>query len=287
MAATDRPTLARSPEIVAIAQDEVVTGEAVALDVQPAGLFLRVLGAAIDLAIAIAILILVLWFASGPLSSLVSTAMLPTVALVTAVLVMVVMPTVIETATRGRSVGKLAIGARIVRHDGGAIGFRQALIRALLGVLEIYLTAGAVALLTGVFTSRAQRLGDLVAGTYSQRTRTVPLPPPLPGVPPPLEGWATLADVARLPDRLARRIAQFLRQSAAMRPEARARIAAELMAEAAPYVSPPPPSDPTTALAGIAAIRRDREYRALLTEQERTAALAPGLERAPHGFPRP
>ena len=99
-------------------------------------------------------------------------------------LITVVIPTSIETITRGRSLGKLAVGGRIVRSDGGASGFRQAFIRALVGVFELWFTLGAVAAIVGAFTPRSQRLGDLLAGTYSERTRTPQLPAYAPGVPP-------------------------------------------------------------------------------------------------------
>ena len=56
-----------------------------------------------------------------------------------------IVPMLVETATGGRSLGKLAVGARIVRDDGGAIGLRHAFIRALLGVLEIFMTFGGLA----------------------------------------------------------------------------------------------------------------------------------------------
>ena len=32
-------------------------------------------------------------------------------------------PTAVETLSQGKSLGKLAVGARIVRDDGGSIGF--------------------------------------------------------------------------------------------------------------------------------------------------------------------
>ncbi len=122
--------------------------------------------------------------------------------------------------------------------DGGAAGFRHAFIRALLGVLEIYLTFGGLAVLVGAFTARSQRLGDLVAGTYSQRVRTPQLVTLAPTLPPALTAWAQVADVARLPDRLARRISQFLVSAPRMLPAARERVARDLLAEAAPFISP-------------------------------------------------
>ena len=114
-----------------------------------------------------------------------------------------------------------------------------------------------------------------MAGTYSERTRTPRFPPPAPAVPPPLAAWASVADVARLPDRLARRIAQFAQNADAMQPPARARLAASLAAETAAHVSPVPAVDPETFLRGVVAVRRDRELRALQLEEQRVAALTP------------
>ena len=50
------------------------------------------------------------------------------------VLTLVGYPLVFESATRGRSLGKMAMGLRVVSDDGGPERFRQALFRALAGV---------------------------------------------------------------------------------------------------------------------------------------------------------
>jgi len=143
---------------------------------------------------------------------------------------------------------------------------------------------GAVAALVGAFTPRAQRLGDLMAGTYSERTRTPRLPAAAPPVPPALGAWASVADVARLPDRLSRRIAQFVQNADAMQPPARARLATSLATETAAHVSPVPPVDGETFLRAVVAVRRDRELRALQLEEQRVAALT-GASGVPRGFP--
>lgn len=254
--------------------EETLTGEAVALDVQPIGFFLRAVGCLIDFVVGAAVLI------GGAilLTALVTNGALPESAIGIGVislfvLVMVAIPTVVETLSRGRSLGRLAVGARIVRTDGGAAGFRQALIRALTGVLEIWFTFGAIAAVVGMFTPRAQRLGDLLAGTASERTRTRRLPPPAPGLPPGMEEWAAVADVSRLPDRLAARMAQFVRGADALEPAARARVAASLAESVRPHVSPVPPVDAEMLVRAVSSVRRDREYRALLLENERAAAL--------------
>ncbi|RWR22249.1 RDD family protein [Microbacterium enclense] len=258
------------------ASDETLTGEAVALDVQPLGFFLRAAGCLIDMVAGILLLIA----GSLLLSVLVASGTIPDSAfrigvIVLLVAVTVAIPTAVETLSRGRSLGRWAVGGRIVRVDGGAPGFRQALIRALAGVLELWFTLGGLAAIVGMFTPRAQRLGDLLAGTACERTRTRPLPTAAPGIPPGMEAWAAVADVSRLPDRLAARMAQFVRGADALEPAARARVAAGLADAVRPYVAPLPAADPETLVRAAAAVRRDREYRALILENERAAALTP------------
>jgi len=274
------------PAIVDIHQDEVLTGEAVALDVQPIGYFLRALGVLIDMLLGAAVLllfVLVMGWLQG--FGIVDASIAPILTIVVLVLVTVVIPTVVETTSHGRSLGKLAVGGRIVRADGGAAGFRHAFIRALVGVFELWLTVGAVAALVGAFTPRSQRLGDLLAGTYSERTRTPRLPPASFGVPPQLAEWAAVADVARLPERLARRLAQFGQSAPNMDPAARARVAASLAAEAAEHVSPVPAVHPEILIMGVVAVRRQRELRALELEAARVHALAGPVSEPPRGFP--
>ena len=125
-----------------------------------------------------------------------------------------------------------------------------------------------------------------MAGTYSERTRTPRAPRRTPpAFRPLLAAWAAVADVARLPDRLARRIAQFVGSTpTAWSRAARARLAASLAAEVAAHVSPVPAVDPETFLRGVVAVRRDRELRALQLEAQRVAALT-ARRGAPRGFP--
>lgn len=254
--------------------DEVLSGEAVAIDVQPLGFFMRALGALIDMIVGWVLFLLFLWLRTWLLfAGIVDTSIDGILSIAAMVVCFVVFPIVVELALRGRSLGKLAVGGRIVRLDGGAAGFRHAFIRALIGVLEIYMTFGAVAMLSGAFTARSQRLGDLVAGTYSQRVRTPKLVPLAAVMPPALAGWAQIADVARMPDRLARRISQFLQHAAHMSPPARARVAQDLVAESAVYISPQPAAHPEQLLIAITVLRRERERRALAIADARAERL--------------
>ncbi|MGM1017706.1 MAG: RDD family protein [Actinomycetota bacterium] len=254
--------------------EEILSGEAVAIDVQPVGFILRALGALIDMLVSILLFVLFLFLRIWLVDSgLIDEAIDRILTVVAMVVCFVVVPVAMEVSLRGRSLGKLAVGGRIVRVDGGATGFRHAFIRALIGVLEIYLTLGSVAVLAGAFSARSQRLGDLVAGTYSQRVRTPPLVTHVPMMPAPLAEWARIADVARLPDRLARRISQFLQSAERMSPDARARIAHALMDEAMPFISPIPPAHPETLLIAVTVLRRERERRALMIADSRAERL--------------
>ena len=262
---------------VEIRQDEVLTGEAVALDIQPLSFFQRALGCLIDVIAAVVLLIALAvvanWLLGG---AFLDAAAAPILGITTVVVVLVLVPALVETLTGGSSLGRWAVGGRIVRVDGGAAGFRHAFIRAFIGVLEIWLTAGAVAAIVGAFTPRTQRLGDLVAGTYCERSRAPKLQPRPVELPPALTSWAAVADVGRMPDRLARRVSQFVHQALYLEPAARARVAAALATEVTPYVSPVPPVDPETMLRGVVALRRAREGRALALQNERLATLTAG-----------
>ncbi|MCU1506835.1 MAG: hypothetical protein QOK46_307 [Microbacteriaceae bacterium] len=265
--------------------DELITGEAVALDLRATNFVLRAAGAIIDWLAYIGLFALILIGSSFAFASVMDDALSAAVTVAALAFCTVVVPTTVETLTQGKSLGKLAVGARIVRDDGGSIGFRHAFIRSLLGVLEIMMTAGGIAAMVSLLNDKSKRLGDLIAGTYSQHERVSKAQPPLFGVPLALAEWAKTADVARMPDGLARRIAQFLRQSAGLTPDTRARLSQELAAEASRYVSPVPKENAELFLAAVAAVRRDREYLALHLQRQRLDQLEPVLGGLPHRFP--
>lgn len=266
--------------------DELITGEAVALDVRPAGFVLRAAGAAIDWVlyfggyVGITVLFLTLSAQLG-LDEAVNTAF----GVIALVVCVVIAPIAVETVSQGRSLGKLAVGARVVRDDGGAIGLRHAMIRALTGVFEVYMTFGGGAAIIGLLNGRAKRLGDLIAGTTSQHERVPKVATQTFGIPTPLLEWSRTADVARLPDPLARRVAQFLAQAGGLTPQSRVLRARELANETAAFVSPLPATEPELFLAAVAVLRREREATALGLERDGLERLAPVLGGMPRGFP--
>lgn len=245
---------------VGVGRDDLVSGEAVALDLPPAGIGLRMVSGLIDLVLGFAA-----WYALQWLSLKVvgdtDFALLVASFTLSMVTALVVVPTVMETMTRGKTVGHWAIGLRTVRDDAGPIGFRHALTRALLGVIEIYGCAGIPALLAAVCTRKGKRFGDLLAGTYVIRDRhRLSVPDPIP-MPPELSTWAQTADVAPLPDQLAIMVRQFLARRADMKPQARMLLCQRLLRDAAPYVAPAPPAGAPDemVLIAIMAERRRRD----------------------------
>lgn len=264
---------------------ELLTGEAVALDVRPAGVILRAAGAIIDWVTYLGLYLLLALFIGWLFGDALDPALSAALSVVGLVFAILIVPVLVETATGGRSLGKLAIGARIVRDDGGAISLRHSLIRGLMAVIEIVMTFGGLAAVVGLLSARSKRLGDLLAGTYSQHERVPQATDAVYGVPVQLSAWAQVADVATLPDALGRRIAQFLRQAGRLTPDSRMRLAEELAAEVSAFVSPIPEAPAEFFLAAVHAVRRDREYAALMLERERLAALQPTLTGLPHAFP--
>lgn len=239
---------------------DLVTGDAVVLELRLAKLASRSLALAIDLTVQLALFIAGTLFLAGVVS-FVDDALSTAIALLFYVAVVVGYPVTLETATRGRSLGKLTLGLRVVREDGGPIRFRHAFVRGLLGVVEIWLTVGSVALITSLASAKGKRLGDFLAGTVVVRERVPVQGAPVAAMPPPLAGWAQALDLSRVPDDLALAARQFLSRSGELAPAVRDEMGARLAGSLAAVTAPPaPPGTPHWAfLSAVLAERRRRE----------------------------
>lgn len=261
---------------VGVTEDDLVTGEAVALDLPAASVGLRILSGIIDYLIVMA-LVFGLSMAATVLTAQLDDALGAAVVLLAVVAAYVGYPVTMETLTRGRTVGKMAVGTRTVRDDAGPITFRHALARALVGVVEVYFLWGVPAIVACVVSGRGKRLGDVAAGTYVVRERlNSVLPPPVP-MPPHLVGWAQSADIARLPDGLATTVRTFLPAAFGMDPQARSRMGRTVLDEVMLYVSPAPPpgNHPEYVLAAITAERRRRDLDRLIRDAALRDRLIP------------
>ncbi len=265
-----------SSSTVGVGVDDLVTGEAVALELPAAGIAIRALSGFLDLLIAgVALwvgLVVAALMTPNADDAIIGVAMTVLVALVS-----VVLPTTMETLTRGRSVGKLATGLRTVRDDAGPIGFRHALTRALVGFVEIWALFGVPALVSGMVSSKGKRLGDYAAGTYVVRERVQMTLPPAPMMPPHLGAWAAGADIARLPDGLAMAVRQFLLRAPLLSPHSRAALGVQLHDEVVTYLAPRPPvgTHPELVLAAVIADRRRRDAIRLQRDADLRRRLIP------------
>lgn len=267
--------------------EQLVTGEAVLLDIPSAPLPSRLLASLIDwtcyflLLAGLTLLVTLSSFGS-------SDATVSTLLLVSVVVCVLVVPVTVETLTRGRSLGKLILKLRVVRDDGGPIVFRHALVRGLIGVVEMPVTSGVAAIIASVSNPRGKRLGDFAAGTYVVREQTgLKLAPP-PPAPPYLRDWAIGADLAPLPDGLALAIRQFLIRRSALTPAARAALTDSLSRQVMPLVAPPPPANahPEDVLSAVLTARSDREAARLHREQLTRSRLLPMDPLVSRSWPR-
>jgi uncharacterized RDD family membrane protein YckC len=258
---------------------DAVTGNAVVVELRPARLASRAVALAIDIAVmlvAFAALLVVL--AVSGLVEGVDTALATAVALVVTLSVFVGYPVVFETLTRGRSLGKLAVGLRVVREDGGPIRFRHALTRGLTGyVVDFGLLSGftgAIGLITSLVSDRGRRVGDVLAGTLVVWTRVPKAAAVAPvEMPAQLAGWAATLSLSGLPDPLALQVRDFLRRAPRLAPKARTALGAALSAEVAALTTEPPPgTPPETHLAAVLAERRRREDDRLAAQRTPEAA---------------
>ncbi len=253
---------------------DVVTGEAVVLEVPcarfPSRLLALILDMIIQLVLMFALLLIVGLTASANGSSAATEGALSLTAIV---LVIVGYPVIWETLTRGRSPGKFALGLRVVSDDGGPERFRQALVRGLAAVVEIWLLLGFPALICSLLSARGKRLGDLFAGTFviQQRLPAARGGAGLPTVSPELASWGAGLELSGLTDQTAETARRYLARLPELTPAAQAELGERIAGSVRAQVSPlPPPGTPVVAyLSAVLTERRSREH-------ARLAAAAPG-----------
>jgi uncharacterized RDD family membrane protein YckC len=241
----------------------IVTPEGVVLQFSTADVGSRLVAKLIDLAIQGALLTALL-LASAAIGSVIRPVGLAGLYL-SIFIVVLVYPAAFETLWRGRTPGKAALGLRVVTVEGSPIRFRHAAIRAMLGLIDFYLLSGAVAILTTLFTSKNQRLGDLLAGTMVLRERTgaAQSVPATFYVPPGYESYAATLDVAGLSAADYGAVRAFLLRAASLQPAQRYDLARQIATSLLPRLhhTPPPSVSPEALLVCVAAVYQYRQRR--------------------------
>jgi uncharacterized RDD family membrane protein YckC len=249
----------------------MVSGEGVALELEPAGAGSRTVAAALDLIVQFIALIAIFIADAFLLGD--DSAADAAVLITEAVVVLAGYPIVMEWLTRGRTLGKLALGLRVVRDDGGPVGLRQSMVRGLTGffIEKPGLILGGLGVAVGLITITAsnwnKRVGDHLAGTFVIRERAATqsaLAVPQFQVPYYLQSWAMALDLTRLDDHLALGIRQFVLRANQMTPAARDQLGAQFTNQLLSVVTPAPPMGtpiPLILTTVLAERRRRSEFR--------------------------
>jgi uncharacterized RDD family membrane protein YckC len=254
----------------------VVTGEAVALDVRLAHWPSRLLAKLLDVIVQFIFFFLLLVILGAAASNSDSDAE-AAIVLVLVVVVFVGYNVLLETLWRGRTLGKAALGLRVVRDDGGPVRFRHALVRGIMFPLEGW----GPALFASIFSKRGKRFGDMLAGTIVVQERVPGVTATPVQMPPPLAWWAATLDLSRFDDDLAMACRQFLARQNELNPASRDAMGGELMTAVLARVTPPPPPG-TPGWAYLSAVLAERRRR----EEQRMYAAAPQYGGAPqYGAP--
>ncbi|WP_432831500.1 RDD family protein [Dactylosporangium sp. CA-092794] len=277
----------------AAAGERLVSGEAVELEVRVARAGSRVLALMLDiflqavlLCVVLVVTAIVLYFAVR--TSLFDPGLGEALIVIDAVVVLIGYPVFWETLLRGRTPGKLAMGLRVVRDDGGPVRFRHALIRCLVAVaiewpgllFPVVSWLGSLGVL--LLNPTGKRLGDLAAGTIVIHERTPASWGWVPAMPPPLTRWAALLDLTGLDDSLALAVRHFLARNREIAEPARTALGQALAREVALCTTPPPPPG-VPGWAYLAAVLAERHRRAsarLARARAASASVWPGLAAA-------
>jgi uncharacterized RDD family membrane protein YckC len=223
----------------------IETPERVAFSVELADLGSRFLAIAVDVAIQGAALLVVVAILAGAwgLSDASSPSprfqqirvTLLSIGMVALFLIFWGYHVAFETWGRGQTPGKRVFGLRVVKDDGSAVGFLDAVVRNLVRVVDILPSSYAIGVVAIFLSKRHKRLGDMAAGTlvvHEPAART----------------W--VAPAVGDP-RVALLLADFLERADELAPEARDRISMALAARLGLETV----ADPAQALAGLRRLR--------------------------------
>ncbi len=171
-------------------------------------------------------------------------------------------PVICEALWRGRTLGKAALGLRVVTVEGAPVRFRHALIRAGSDLVDLYglgvllVAPGVVGAVAIAVSKRNQRLGDMVAGTVVVRERcgAARAAPAAFAVPPGWEGYAATVDVSGLATRDYQAVRSYLLRASGLRAEARQQVSTELARSIASAIRHnPPPGVPSELFLAVVA----------------------------------
>jgi len=151
----------------------MVTPEAVAIDMDIAGLGSRVVALVIDSMVQTGVIIVALLAGLALSAAGVPSELLKVAGIVAASVLLLGYHALFEGLWDGRTPGKAGTHLRVVMQDGQPLSWGPVLVRNVLRLVDQLLFIGAVSV---VATERSQRLGDLAAQTIVIREGQAPAP---------------------------------------------------------------------------------------------------------------
>ncbi|AYF74689.1 RDD family protein [Nocardia yunnanensis] len=239
------------------------TGEAVAVELPIARVPTRAAAFLFDLVVQVIVaLLLTLIFIAFLVWVNADSAWRDAAVLVAMVSALIGYPVLFETFSRGRSLGKMVLGLRVVRADGGPIDFRHAVTRGLAGIVDFWmLGTGLIAVVVSLCSPQGRRVGDALAGTVVVYDRS-PLPFAQLATPPPwLAGWARGLDLSGLSDELVLSLRKYLLRFRTLTPQVQDQLGRALVLATCEQLRTPPPNGypPLHILGAVLAERQRRE----------------------------
>jgi len=199
----------------------VITPEAVPLHLDTATAGSRLLAGTID-AIVIMVVLLVAALALGLFNSLSGTGawVLGSLAVLFSIFGYFA---VLEMLWDGRTVGKRALGLRVVTTEGAPASATAVLTRNLVRIVDMLPGLPLVGTVAILATAADQRLGDLAAGTLVVRDAAAPAPAaPAPRMPPP--AWTETLDLGALTEADRQLLRSYLSRRGELTAQARTRL---------------------------------------------------------------
>lgn len=155
----------------------IETPEGVALHLHPAGVMPRAAAWAIDFvlrvgaAFTLAVLLGLLGQTGLGLNLLAIFAL------------MWLYPVLFEVLRDGQTIGKRAVGLRVVHANGTPVGWLASIVRNLLRTVDMLPVLYGFGVVAGLLDPQGRRLGDMVAGTLVIHAARAPAAAPIPEVP--------------------------------------------------------------------------------------------------------
>ena len=246
----------------------IVTPEAVLLEFETASVASRMIAELLDIGaemLGLFVIVMGLSLVAGAVGGDAGGTIIAVVSLLLFFMLVIGYPVLMETFWNGRTLGKAAMGLRVVTREGAPVRFRHSAIRAMIGLIEIWFFLGIPAVIAMISSRRDQRLGDLVAGTLvlRQRAGRRAAPPVAFAVPWNWEGYVASLDVSPLTDEQYGVVRALLLRTTELSAGARWQVTTEIATEVAGRMRIPAPTqvDPEMFLTCVATAYQRRHAR--------------------------